>query len=273
MYESFWGLSSKPFTSRHAIDHCVPSQSQRTALLRLNYAFDNSGEAAVVVGSSGLGKSTVIRLMQAEHQEQRLVVPIVFPSLSPVELLRVIADEVNPGHSASLRAASPDVLLMSIRSSLRQLAEERRRAVICFDDAHLLSPNALTQTVQPLLNLADTESRLQLCVVLAGQPVLVARLARQAQLNERVGVLATLQGFSANETRDYVQTQLKSAGCSTDIFTDAALQCLFELSHGNPRRVNRLSDMALLVGCAAGRTQVTDREVEAVATELLPVAA
>ncbi len=273
MYEAFWGLSSKPFTCRHTIEQCVPSRSQQAALLRLNYAFDNAAEAALVAGSSGLGKSLLIRLLQSERTDRRLVVPVVFPSLTPVELLRVIAEELDPEHSAATDVSAADRLFMLVRASLRQLAEKHSRAVICFDDAHLLSTEALTQVVQPLLNLAATEQRLDLSVVLAGQPVLIARLARQPQLNDRIAVLATLQGFSFAETAGYVRTQLTTAGSSADIFTEAALQRLFELSQGNPRRVNRLCDMALLVGCADRRSQVTEREIDAVAGELLPAAA
>ncbi|MEZ6062964.1 MAG: AAA family ATPase [Planctomycetaceae bacterium] len=279
MYEAFWGFTSKPFGGRQALEAPASSRSQQTALLRLNYAFDNGSRAAAVVGSCGLGKSQVIRLLKAERPERRNVISVVFPSLSPLELLRIVADDINPGHSSALESAPMDAVLLSIRTSLRRLADGLhqqgggRQTVICFDDAHLLSSDAMTCAIQSLLNLADIESRSELCVVLAGQPVLVSRLVRQPQLNERIGVVATLQGFGFAEMVNYVTSQLASVGCSRQVFTEAALRSLYDLSHGNPRRINRLCDMALLVGCADRCSEITERELEAVAAELMPAAA
>jgi hypothetical protein len=48
---------------------------------------------------------------------------------------------------------------------------------------------------------------------------------------------------------------------------------LFEITAGNPRRINRLSDMALLVGFAEQLGQITVGQIDAVSAELMPAAA
>ena len=49
------------------------------------------------------------------------------------------------------------------------------------------------------------------------------------------------------------------------------MEALHELSHGLPRQINRLSDLALLVGYAEERNSIGADQVEAVAQELVTV--
>jgi general secretion pathway protein A len=96
---------------------------------------------------------------------------------------------------------------------------------------------------------------------------------RLGQLEERLSVKCLLRPLSFEETADYVSCRLKAAGASRDIFDDRALQPLYELSAGVPRRINRLCDLALLVGFADESHTISADQVEAVAEELTTVAA
>jgi general secretion pathway protein A len=58
-----------------------------------------------------------------------------------------------------------------------------------------------------------------------------------------------------------------------EIFSPGALQRLYDVTAGNPRRINRLCDMALLVGYAEQLTQISEAQIDAVGAELLPAAA
>jgi general secretion pathway protein A len=65
--------------------------------------------------------------------------------------------------------------------------------------------------------------------------------------------------------------RLEVAGCTRPVFTPSALESLYELSGGVPRRINRLCDLALLVGFADELPEITDVEMEAVGEELTTV--
>ena len=67
----------------------------------------------------------------------------------------------------------------------------------------------------------------------------------------------------------HVEHRLQTAGAARPCFDTQALQSLFELSSGIPRRINRLCDMALLVGYVDQLNLVTQNEIEAVADELM----
>ena len=65
--------------------------------------------------------------------------------------------------------------------------------------------------------------------------------------------------------------RLEAAGATRPIFSPLAMRPLYELSGGIPRRINRLCDLALLVGFADESTEISAEQVEAVAEELTAV--
>jgi general secretion pathway protein A len=70
-----------------------------------------------------------------------------------------------------------------------------------------------------------------------------------------------------------VQQCLQLAGAERPLFSDDALTALHDVSGGIPRRINRIGDMALLVGFAEQRTIIAAEQIESLAGELLPNAA
>jgi general secretion pathway protein A len=59
------------------------------------------------------------------------------------------------------------------------------------------------------------------------------------------------------------------AGDVHSVFDPAALEAIHQWSGGTPRRINRLGDLALLIGFAEEQRRVTATHVAAVADELL----
>jgi type II secretory pathway predicted ATPase ExeA len=271
MYESYWNLTNKPFPLRNETSRFYRSKSHHAALLRLKYSIDNLHGPNVVLGMSGTGKSSLVSVLADQDKTLRPFVPIVFPSLESDELLRMIAQELND-HSPSPHSRT-DELLRTIQKALHQHCSSGAKPVICFDDAHLLSDDALQSVVLPLLNMAELDAHCRLSVLLVGQPVLAANIRRIGSLSERVAVTTALQGFTHSETADYVRSCVTSAGGSLELFSDKAIDRLFEVTAGNPRRINRLCEMCLLVGYAEQLRQITEQQIESVAAELMPAAA
>jgi general secretion pathway protein A len=92
------------------------------------------------------------------------------------------------------------------------------------------------------------------------------------QLEERLGVKSLLRPFSETETADYVSHRLHVAGSNRKIFETDALPAVHRLTHGIARRINRLCDLALLIGYAEERRSITASQLEAVSDELVSVA-
>ena len=78
-----------------------------------------------------------------------------------------------------------------------------------------------------------------------------------------------LKPLEEQETADYVIHRLHAAGATRAIFTDDALQAVHRLSQGIPRRINRLCDLAMVVGFAERKPTIDASHLEAVDRELV----
>ncbi|MCP4170554.1 MAG: AAA family ATPase, partial [Fuerstiella sp.] len=207
--------------------------------------FENNAGAAMLLGNTGVGKSSLLQLLKSESAHLRPFLHLSVPRLSSDELSRSIACALLERETAG--DLPVDALLVQQHACLRQHVEADRHPVIVLDEAHLMSNDTLNEVVLPLLNLAETDFTVRLSVVLVGQPVLGSHIARNAQLRERISVTATMSGMSGNEAADYIIANLSDAGCGRRLFTDCAVASIMDLSGGNPRLINRICDMALLV--------------------------
>ncbi len=275
MYEAYWKLSHKPFPQRIRPENLYRSQSVQSAVLRLRYCIENNAGLALLTGMPGVGKSSLLRTLAGPAPESACLVHVVFPLLEPDEILRLIAGELVAGlrADAAVTHRTTEGTLRQIQACLRAHNREGRHPILCLDDAHHLSEASFLQVIQPLSNLCDLHPDLQVTILLCGQPVLSSHLKRHAQLSHRVAVTATLQGFTESETADYVQSSLRHAGANDVVFTDDGMIRLYHVTGGNPRRINRLCDMALLVGFADRLLGISAAEIEAVSHELMAAAA
>ena len=271
MYEAYWNLTRKPFGYRVNVEDLYRSRALQSAALRLRYCFENNAGAAMVVGPSGVGKSTLMQMLKSEGPHLSPFIHLAWPRLTSAELSRLIASALLEVESVD--ELSADALLVRQQAALKKATEEGLHPIIVLDEAHLMSNDSLNDVVLPLLNMVETDYSVRLTIVLAGQPALASHVARNAQLRERISVTAAMSGLSLNETADYIATQLMRENSTGAIFTDDAVRSVWEMSSGNPRLINRLCDMALLVGFSDQASCISDTDIAALASEILPAAA
>ena len=142
--------------------------------------------------------------------------------------------------------------------------------MVAIDEAHLLVDSDALDSLRLLLNF-DAGAKPALTLLLVGQPQLLPALERLPALEARLGVKCLLRPFNLEETISYVSHRLTAAGATHEIFTSEALTTLYQLTGGNPRRINRLCDLALLIGYAEEQVRINAHQVEAVCSELVTV--
>lgn len=266
MYETYWGLTAKPFENSGDGRLHYPSQAQQGALLKLRYAIENQKAACMLAGASGLGKTWLIQnLLRTLPERFSPRVHIVFPKLPAEQLLSHLADKIA---GEPLHCATMDQSLRQIETRLVQNRQAGRLAVIVIDEAHLLGEQNNFETIRLLLNLQWQDQNLA-SYVLVGQTNLALGMERQVELDERLAVKCFLRRFSADETSAYIQHRLAACGSQREIFTSDAMQAIHEHTSGIPRRINRLCDLSLLVGFAEESAQLTAPQLEAISEELV----
>lgn len=272
MYETYWKLAQKPFDAGVDPRAYYPAETHQAALARLRYAIENRRGAALLTGPSGTGKTLLVRLLFEQLDESyRPLVHLVFPQMGPAELLAWLAAEL--GTSATdASPATVDTSVRRIQSRLADNAAQGKHAVIAVDEAHLVDGSRAFETLRLLLNF-DHGAGPSLTLLLVGQTAIVPMLGRMPQLEERLGVKCLLRPLVPDEVMAYVQHRLAVAGASRTIVEPEAADALHRLSQGIPRQINRLCDLALLVGFAEEQRTIGAAQFEAVSQELVAVSA
>ena len=270
MYESYWQLTQKPFDDTVDPRFYFPGESQQAALLKLRYAVENRRGGALLAGPNGSGKTLIVNILRQVLSESfQPLAHLVFPQMSTGELLAYLADELD-GSAASPAVPSVAESVRRIERFLAENTRQGRHAVVVVDEAHLLESARTFQTLRLLLNF-QTDGQPGLTLLLVGQPALLPMLDRMPEVEQCLGMKSLLRPFSETETAQYVNHRLQAAGALGTIFEPEAFPVLHELTHGIARQINRLCDLALLIGFAEQRSQITAAHLESVCQELVAV--
>lgn len=270
MYQSYWNLQSGPFEEKMDSTFYYESHSHQAGLLKLQYLIENSKGAGLLVGGSGIGKSYLCHVLRSQLAEiYQPFVHLVFPQLSPIEMISYLAVELGAEEAGIEAVASgKDRIVRTLHRQLQLLCEQGYKPVIIIDEAHLIVDQRIFETLHQLLNFQQT-SEIDFTLLFVGDRLLLSHLQRSAQIDDRIAVRCLLKPFSPEETRSYVEHRLEVAGRNELVFEESACETLFELTQGNPRKINRLCDLGLLVGYADELTVITSDVLEAVAEELV----
>ena len=272
MYTEYWQLASKPFEPQFNQATVFPSENQQAALHKLRYCTESARGAVMLAGPSGCGKSMLVDLLETQVTANGgKLCRVVFPLMSTRDLLAYLAEEIG--------APAADPVERTIEESLRRLEcaleEQGRRSnstVLVLEEAHLLEDGGLLETVRLLTNLQSATSA-GLTILLVGQPSLVSALRRHPALDQRLDMKILLRPLSEEETADYVIHRLNAAAATRPIFSQDAMEAIHRLTGGIPRQINRLCDLALVVGFAEQQHTIDSQQLESVQQELITIPA
>ena len=268
MYESYFGLTERPFSIAPDPDYLYMSSRHKEAMAHLSYGLSQGGCFIVLTGEVGTGKTTLCRNLLTDLPNNVDVALILNANLGSTELLQTVCDELKVRYDVE---ASQKQLLDRINAHLLKTFAENRHTVLIIDEAQLLKRNVLEQ-VRMLTNLETTKSKL-LQIILIGQPELYDMLSRNdlRQLAQRVTARYHLGALERSDIEEYVNYRLNVAGCKQPLFSRQALNKLHTLTSGIPRKINVLADHALLATYSQHKTLVDAKTVAKSAKEVFIV--
>jgi len=263
MYESFYNLREKPFTLLPDPGFLYLSKKHRMALTLLEYGLMSQAGFTVISGEIGAGKTTLIRYL-LDNMENELTVGLISNTHSSFgELLQWILLAYNLEHA---HLDKVEMYQRFVDFVVNEYAHNRR-TVLIVDEAQNMSAETLEE-LRMLSNInADKDQALQ--VILVGQRELRDTLRRPdlVQFAQRIAVDYHLGPLSEEETIDYIRHRLEVAGGDPDLFDEEACRAVFRYSGGVPRLINLLCDTAMVYGFAEQKAHIDKALVTDVARE------
>lgn len=134
---------------------------------------------------------------------------------------------------------------------------------IC-DECHLMNREMLEE-IRFLLN-THLDSKSPMGLILAGQTELWKKLQLQAYtaIRQRIDVQSALNHYDRSQAGAYIRRQLDYAGCGRDIFTDAAIDAVYQYTSCTARMIDKVCTSLLLYGSQSRLRLIDDHGVRLV---------
>jgi general secretion pathway protein A len=266
MYKDFYGLRRAPFDITPDPSFFFPTPRHNEALANLSCGIRWRKGFVALTGEVGTGKTLLLRcLLDLLKRVQIASAYIVNTRLTAAEFLRHMVNDLQ----VPTPSGDKSELLINLNKFLIQRCQRGSTTVLIVDEAHVLEWDVLEE-IRLLGNLETAQEKL-LQIVLVGQPELDRNLdsPQLRQLKQRIMLRCKLAPLGIHEIRPYIETRLSLAGHKREavIFSDPAIQLIYEYSNGIPRVVNMICENALVIGCAQQTHTITPPIVEEVACD------
>lgn len=265
MYESYYGLNSKPFQLTPDPAFFFASKWHKRAMSYLQYGLSQAEGFIVITGDIGTGKTTIANSLLADIEDDIVAAQIVTPKLSPDELVKMVAAKFEIDVAGKSKAD----ILKDLENFLFALSTQGRRALLLVDEAQ----NLPLETIEELRMLSNFQQagKPLLQSFLLGQEELqpILRAPNMEQFRQRIVASCHLAPLTLEEVQSYIEYRLEHAGWNgTQLFSAEAYEHIYKFTRGVPRKINTLMDRILLYGFLEELDVLDEKAVDAVIDEV-----
>lgn len=243
-YEAL-GLTKEPFSTSPDPAFFYRSSAHATAIQRLEISIRLKRGLSVILGDVGIGKTTMSRaLLQTFANDDDYIFHII----------------LDPSYSSEFQFLSSLVKMFGIKPNSRTTldykeeiekhlyrkgVEENKTVVLLIDECQKLSTPFL-EILRTLLNYETNEYKL-LQLVMVSQMELLPRIKKVHNFYDRIALKYIINPLDEEETKELIEFRLQEAGISPSkkIFTDGAIERIFEYAEGFPRKTAIICHNAL----------------------------
>jgi len=238
---AWFGLKRYPFDKQIKPAEALISEPFQECSARLEY-IKRRGGMMLLTGDPGVGKTLALRCF-CDSLNENLFKPIYSPlsTLNRFDMLRHLNRllSLTPRGSKSANYSQIQHCILDTRQN------QGKTVLIILDEAHLLRPGTLEEL--RLLTNFKMDSFEPFILILSGQSELkrIMEFAVLEPLNQRLAIRYHMPPLSPEQTRHYISHQLKLAGAHEPILDEKAMDAVYEVSFGIPRRIGAITEQAL----------------------------
>ena len=249
MFLNHFALTAHPFAEKPPIEWLLRDERIEQALARLKF-FEQQGAIALIIGQTGLGKSSLLRLFIHELPHNRY--HPVYLHLTPLNanaFLRLIVTKL--GEKPLM---GKDRMLLQI---LDRINLNDKCTLFIIDEAHLIDPKILTDL---RLLISSIEQEVSLKIILCGQENLSQILKRSsyADLVHRITLQFVMHPLAKDKTAAYIDYRITKAGASSKIFEPEAKDLIHDYTGGVPRQINNVATACLINAAARSQKKIAE---------------
>ncbi|WP_434642005.1 AAA family ATPase [Thermoanaerobacterium thermosaccharolyticum] len=210
---------------------------------RLEFLKDKKG-FGLITGDPGSGKSYTLKcFVTSLNPNMYKVVYIPISTLTVMDFYRYLSDGLGliPKHRKC-------DMFRQIQDVILNYHSKNITPVIIVDEAQFIS-NSILDDLRIIFNF-DMDTKNYALLILSGQTPLIIQLNRQAHeaLRQRIVLNYSFKGLNKDETKEYITSRLRYAGCNETIFTDDAIELIYSSTNGYLRKINLLAEMSMILG-------------------------
>jgi hypothetical protein len=266
-YLQYWKLACAPFSS----GVFFAGGSIEEAIARIGFLVNSRRSLGILIGPSSVGKTLLFRNLRPHILKSASAIRprIVYRSLLGLSanelytsLARTLGEgllEIGPSAESGPRGIRSDAAWNRLEDALCAVTVAKTQAVILLDDVS--SAEELTlDAIHRILEANGTVS----CILSVCSESLEFL---PGSLRERCQLRVDLPAWDLGQTADYFDFALAKAKGRPGLFEAQAITRIHELSDGLPRRINRLSDLALVAGASKRIPKINSELVDQVFEE------
>ncbi|MFW8602389.1 AAA family ATPase [Desulfobacterota bacterium M19] len=248
-YYKLLNFKKRPFANIPDREMFFKSAQHLNCLQRLELAVRLQRGLSVVIGKTGIGKTTLSRqlLQQLTTEEQRIQARLILDPQcgSALEFLQAMSKNLGlPADNES----TEQQLKGNIKKYLEQTSQRGGITALIIDDGQTL-PKFTLEILDAFLTLETKRKKLLQIVIFAGESFNLV-LQNQADLASHIAVRVNLRPFSLGETKQMIAFRLsrshQKSNAALRIFSQPAVLLIYLLSGGCPRRIVTLCSRLII---------------------------
>jgi general secretion pathway protein A len=227
------GLAEPPFSLSPDPRFFFLSTQHKTALAKITYTAEQRQGLSVVYGDVGVGKTTIARRLYQMYNDNPEFVAAYLPMPifpSEFQLLKAICSEFGLPPKRSKYAQ-----IELLNAYLIDVWKQGHNAVLIIDEAQALVGRQF-ELIRQLLNFESNTQKL-IQIIMIGQNELRNKLRLKKPLRSRIATRSTIEPLDLLDTRDMINFRVMVAGRTAPLFTEDALQDIYDYSRGMPRDI------------------------------------